>query len=137
MFAFDCSLVNFRRLVYGRCVGLRLFWCTSWFVLDSALVAVKLFQPSADLTQGTQLSAVLLVWVEEVLKEFGLDTKDLFCTVTDADSDVNRLCLKALTSEWEWCFPHMLNCVLVEVRAIRNTRKTPQKLLGLFLCRNT
>lgn len=112
------------RLVCVRCTGLRLFWCTSRFVLDSALVAVKLFQPSSDLKQGKQLSDALLIWAEEVLREFRLDTRDLFCTITDAGSDVNRLCLKTPTSEWEWCFPHMLNCVLVEVRDIRNTCKT-------------
>ncbi|CAN0350280.1 unnamed protein product [Ascophyllum nodosum] len=96
-------------------IGLRLFWCTTKFVLDSALIAVKLFQPAAELSESTQLSDVLLIWVEEVLKEFGLSTSNLFGTVTDAGSDVKRLCLEVLSSEWEWCFPHMLNCALVEV----------------------
>ncbi|CAN0262981.1 unnamed protein product, partial [Scytosiphon promiscuus] len=95
-------------------VGLRLFWCTAAFVIDSALVAVKPFQPSAELSEGEQLSGALSVWAEEVLKELGLETKHLFSTVTDAGSDVQRLCLKAVGSEWEWCFPHMLNCALVE-----------------------
>ena len=110
------------RLMCGRSTALRLYWCTSTFELDSALLAVKLFQPSADLTQGEQLSDVLAIWLGEVLKEFDLDTKNLFCTVTDAGSDVKRLCLKVLESEWEWCFPHMLNCALVEVRATRNSK---------------
>lgn len=111
------------RLMYHYCrlpfvhflSGLRLFWCTSKFVLDSALIAVKLFQPAAELSENMQLSDVLLVWVEEVLREFGLSPSDVFSTVTDAGSDVKRLCLKVLASEWEWCFPHMLNCALVEV----------------------
>lgn len=87
-------------------------------MVDSALVAVKLFQPSVELTGGGQLSDALFVWVEEVLKELGLETKHLFSTVTDAGSDVERLCLKVPGSEWEWCFPHMLNCALVEVRHV-------------------
>ncbi|CAM9220072.1 unnamed protein product, partial [Hapterophycus canaliculatus] len=95
-------------------IGLRLFWCTTKFVVDSALVAVKLFRPSAELTGSEQLSDSLSIWAEEVLKELGVETRHLFSTVTDAESDVKRLCLKALGSEWEWCFPHMLNCALVE-----------------------
>lgn len=83
-------------------------------MLETALVAVKLFRPSADLTANKQLSDVLL-WVEEVLAEYGFSTGDLFSIVTDAGSDVQRLCLKVLGSEWEWCFPRMLNCALVEV----------------------
>ncbi|CAN0424918.1 unnamed protein product, partial [Ascophyllum nodosum] len=110
-------------------IAVRLYWCTSTFELDSALLAVKLFQPSADLTQGEQLSDVLAIWLGEVLKEFDLDTKDLFCTVTDAGSDVKRLCLKVLESEWEWCFPHMLNCALVEVRATPCKNRAARKVI--------
>lgn len=103
--------------------GLRLFWCSPKFVLCSALVAVKRFQPAAELGDGTQLSEGLLVWAEEALVEMGLGTGDLFSTVTDgAGSGVQqRLCLKVSGSAWEWCFPHMLNCALVEVREWRHS----------------
>lgn len=121
------------RLMCGRCAGLRLHWCTPNFELDSALVAVKFFQPSADLiTQGAQLSNVLAIWVEEVMGEFALDMKDLFCTVTDAGSDVNRLNLKVSTSEWEWCFRQMLSCVLVEVRVTHDTYLRRRQHVGCF-----
>lgn len=93
---------------------------TKKFVLDSALLAVKLFRPAASLSHSERLSDVLLIWVEEVLAEYGVATSDLFCTVTDAGSDVKRLCLKVMSSKWEWCFPHMLNCALVEVRRCRS-----------------
>ena len=99
----------------GRVSGLRLFWCTPTFILRSALVAVKLFQPSDELSDGVQLSGALLRWVEEVLGEIGLDTSALFSTVTDDRSNAKRLCLKIPGSAWEGCFPHMLNCALVEV----------------------
>ena len=105
--------------------GLRLFWCTPKFVLCSALLAVKRFQPAAELSDGTQLSDALLLWTEEVLEEIGLETRDLFSTVTDAGSDVKRLCLKVCGSAWEWSLPHMLNCALVEVRrTIINAART-------------
>ncbi|CAN0199043.1 unnamed protein product, partial [Ectocarpus sp. 13 AM-2016] len=65
-------------------IGLRIFWATPKFALESALIAVKLFRPSAELSQSTQLSEVLLLWVQEVLAEFGLSTTDLFSTVTDS-----------------------------------------------------
>lgn len=111
-----CSLLCLVR----RASGLRLFWCTTKFVVDSALVAVKLFQPSAEVAESRQLSDALFIWVEEVLEELGVQTRHLFSTVTDAESDVKRLCLKVHGSEWEWCFPHMLNCALVEVRSVRS-----------------
>ena len=88
-------------------------------------MAVKRFQPAAELSDGTQLSDALLLWTEEVLEEIGLETRDLFSTVTDAGSDVKRLCLKVCGSAWEWSLPHMLNCALVEVRwTIINAART-------------
>lgn len=67
-----------------------------------------------------KLSDVLGLWVREVLAEYNLTEADLFSTVTDAGSDVKRLCLKVLPSKWEWCFPHLLNCALVEVRQVKS-----------------
>lgn len=88
--------------------------------MRSALLAVKHFRPAATLSDSSRLSDVLFLWVREVLSEYDLTEGDLFSTVTDAGSDVKRLCLKVLTAKWEWCFPHMLNCALVEVRQVCN-----------------
>ncbi|CAM9410027.1 unnamed protein product, partial [Sphacelaria rigidula] len=87
---------------------------TASFTICTALLAVKLFRPAPELSDTMKLSDVLRLWVGEVLAEYGMSESDLFCTVTNAGSDVKRSCLKVLDSKWEWCFPHMLNCALVE-----------------------
>lgn len=99
---------------------------TSGFTLRSALLAVKLFRPAPESSDGVTLSDRLRLWVGEVLDEYGMSEADLFSTVTDAGSDAKRLCLKVPGSKWEWSFPHMLNCALVEVsnrRACSNCRQ--------------
>ena len=80
---------------------------------------MKLFRPAPELSDTSRLSDVLLLWVREVLSEYDLGESDVFSTVTDGGSDVRRLCVKVMTSSWEWCMPHMLNCALVEVRLSR------------------
>ena len=86
------------------------------FKVHTSLLAVKLFRPAPELSDESRLSEVLLIWVREVLAEYDLADSDLFSTVTDAGSDVRRLCVKVMTASWEWCIPHMLNTALVEVR---------------------
>lgn len=103
------------KLSHEKCVGIRIFWMTSAFVFRTALLAVKQFRPAPSLTDSSPLSSVFHVWVTEVLEEWGLAEDDVYSSVTDGGSDVERLFPKLATSKWEWCIPHMLNCVLVEV----------------------
>ncbi|CAM9584816.1 unnamed protein product [Sphacelaria rigidula] len=97
-------------------IGLRVHWMTATVTICTALLVVKLFRPAPELSDSMKLSDVLRLRVGEVLAEYGMSESDLCCTVTDAKSDVKRLCLKVLDSKWEWCFSHMLYCTLVEMR---------------------
>ncbi|CAM9821307.1 unnamed protein product, partial [Sphacelaria rigidula] len=94
--------------------GVRVFWLSQTFALRTAFSAVKLFRPIPELSDESRLSDVLLLWVREVLSEYDLGESDRFGTVTDAASDVRRLCVKVMKVSWEWCMPHMLNRALVE-----------------------
>lgn len=44
---------------------------------------------------------------------------------------LKRLCLKVLSSEWEWCSPHMLNCVLAEATTMNTITAAKLHLSGL------
>jgi hypothetical protein len=47
-----------------------------------------------------------------VTAQYGIEETNLLATVTDAGSDVFRCGMELLSSNWEWCIPHMLNTVL-------------------------
>ena len=96
--------------------GIRLFYVDRNWALKSSLIAVRQFNPTADMLDDNRLSALLEKYLKSVLEEFELDVSLLFSATTDSGSDVKRLCNVLLPGLWEWCICHMLNVALVEVR---------------------
>lgn len=79
--------------------GVRIyFWLSQKFALRTALLTTKLFRPALELSDDSRLSNVLLLWVREVLSEYGLGESDISSTVTDGGSDKRRLCVNVMTA---------------------------------------
>lgn len=97
--------------------GIRVFYTNPRWELQTLILAVRQFNPTAEAMKDTRLSVLLETWLNGVLEEFNLSSSQhIFSSTTDGGADVKRLCNVLLPSNWAWCTPHMLNCVLVEVR---------------------
>lgn len=95
--------------------GIRLFYVDRAWQLKSRLLAVRQFNPTAEVLESNRLSDLLQDYLKSVLEEYDLDVSMIFSATSNSGSDVKRLCDVLLPGLWEWCVCHMLNCALVEV----------------------
>lgn len=110
----------------GKFLGVRINFMGLDWTLHSYLIAVRQFRPNPRLMNRG--GDVLNVYLNDIYKEFGIDpSKHIISFVTDAGSDVKRLCtslverpaqsdLARLAGEhplWEHCLCHSLNLALV------------------------
>lgn len=92
-----------------------MFYVDRKWELKSRLLAVRQFNPTAEVLHSNRLSELLNDYLNSVLEEYNLDVSMIFSATSDSGSDVKRLCNVLLPGLWEWCVCHMLNCALVEV----------------------
>jgi len=90
-------------------VGVRIFYLDDKMILQTHLLAVKLFRPDPSL--GKITGRVVMKWATQVLAQHGIDKEDIAGAVTDAGADVST----GVGQEFarEWCFPHATNRALV------------------------
>ena len=92
--------------------GVRIFCIDDKGILQTHLLAVKLFRP--DPTLGGKVTGEIVVkWTRQMLADHGIDEKDIAGAVTDNGSDVASGI--GLAFPREWCFPHMINRALIDV----------------------
>lgn len=74
--------------------GVRVSWIGSDYRMHSALLAIKRYRPSSRLKEKG--ADAIKIWLDQVLEQFGLKNGDeplpIVCSVTDAGSDIKRLC---------------------------------------------
>ncbi|CAM9625394.1 unnamed protein product, partial [Discosporangium mesarthrocarpum] len=100
-------------------MGLGVFWVHDW-VLPSANLAVKRFDPSTALIRTKRTSDVLLLWMTAALVEHGLLLQVMATSTSDSGKDVKRLLdVLVLRSDWSWCVPHMANRAPTEAMGSR------------------
>ncbi|PXF43096.1 hypothetical protein BWQ96_07182 [Gracilariopsis chorda] len=101
------------RLSKDRFFGIQLFYVSREWEVKAVLLAVRHFCPSGNLLPGRSLSDILQLWTNKIILEFNVSYDKILSSTSDTGSDVKRLCSVLIPESWEWCLPHMLNCVLV------------------------
>lgn len=102
-------------------VGLRLYFMNSDYVLQTFLLAVREFNPSFKMREGSEgLRTCMRVWAEGILSTFGLSFQNIFAATTDGAGDVRILSIHDIKAFWEWCPPHMINRALIHAFGDRN-----------------
>ncbi|CAN0144047.1 unnamed protein product, partial [Scytosiphon promiscuus] len=122
----------------GKTVVLRLvriFFIDSHGILQTMLLAVKLFRPDPSL--GKVTGRVVLLWLIQVLAQNGLRKSNIAGgAVTDAGADVRTGVGDAF--DREWCGPHMANRATIDGTGMSPTKaasKNPRCRELLELCK--
>lgn len=101
------------KIMHKKCIGMRFYFVDLQWKLQSFLLGVRVFHPSASLSHLI-FSDKLLNWCKRVFSEFGFDVNNIRSSTLDAGSDMKRLCTTLLKGEWYFCICQLLNCALVE-----------------------
>lgn len=114
--------------------GVRIFFIDSKCILQTMLLAVKLFRPDPSL--GKVTGSVVLLWLIQVLAQNGLRKSNIAGAVTDAGADVRTGVGDAF--DREWCGPHMANRATIDGTGMSPTKaasKNPRCRELLELCK--
>lgn len=93
--------------------GVRGFWLTENFDLETHLLAIKEFKPGEGVSDE-RASTVVRLWTWQVLEENGLEPSDVIAVVCDGDSDVKCAFNNVDGVFFEWCICHQLNRAIIE-----------------------
>ena len=93
--------------------GIRLYFNDHKMRFQNWMLAVREFNPSSQIRQGTTgLNRAMRVWAKAIMEHYGISFEDIFAATTDKAGDVRILNQLEINSNWDWCIPHLLNCVL-------------------------
>ncbi len=115
-----------------KCIGLRIWWISKLWNIETALLAMRPFNPKAELKMNELLDE-LFQWANIVLQDFGLKWKDaIFSVILDGVSIVKRerglLMDGGSVLKKEWSVPHMLTVVIAEVLGVAEGMKMDRNL---------
>ncbi|CAM9153034.1 unnamed protein product, partial [Hapterophycus canaliculatus] len=110
-------------------IGVRGFWMTEDFNLETALFAVKEFKP------GREVSDERASTTYQVLEENGLEPDDVIGAVCDGGSDIKCAFNNVDNIFFEWCLAHQLNRAIIDgfgLSAAPASSKNPQARAVIF-----
>ena len=94
-------------------MGVRACFLDHNMTYQNWMLAVREFKPSSQMRQGpTGLRRAMSCWALAILKHYGINFEDIFGATTDKAGDVRILNQLDIEANWEWCIPHLLNCIL-------------------------
>ncbi len=109
-----------------KCIGLRIWWISKLWNVETALLAMRPFNPKAEL-QMNELLDELFQWANVVLQDFDLKWKDVvFGVIFDGWNIFKRehdLLMDTGVLKKEWSVPHMLAVVIAEVLGVAEDRR--------------
>ncbi len=115
-----------------KCIGLRIWWMSKLWNIETALLAMRPFNPKAEL-QMNELLAELFQWAYVVLQDFDMKWKDvIFSVILDNGNIVKpeggALLMDGGVLKKEWSVPHMLTVVIAEVLGVSEDRRMDRNL---------
>lgn len=114
--------------------GIRGFWLSEDFRLETSLLAIKEFKPGKEVSDERASTAIRL-WTSEVLEENGVGTTDVIGAVCDAGSDIKCAFNSIDGLFFEWCLAHQLNRAIIDgfgLSAAPASSKNPQARSVIF-----
>ena len=94
-------------------MGIRLYFNDAKMKFQNWMLSVREFNPSFQMRKGpTGLRRSMDVWAKAICLHYGIKFEDIFGATTDKAGDVRILNQLDIQANWDWCIPHLLNCVL-------------------------
>lgn len=110
---------------------MRVFYLNEKFQVKTHLLAVKHFHPEPTLG-GKRAGQVLLKWIMQILRQFGLRGSDIAGLTSDGGgTDITGVAGKTFLREW--CVPHLLSRVTTDASGMALDKKSSKNLAGRSL----
>ncbi|POM62741.1 hypothetical protein PHPALM_28062 [Phytophthora palmivora] len=126
-FAMVCDFWSSKTQRATKYLGLRVYFVDNNWEFQSILLGTRHYEPMyGERITGSRES--FKRWITELLKDFGLSTKDFYGSTSDAGPDVKWMMTKGIGPQWEWCIPHLTNAATKNAFGITPQRKTIKNL---------